>query len=126
MTECATSVVMLDGEISKCVDILEGVAQGCTLSPNQFKVYLDDMIVAVKAAKQGVTIGEDTVSGLMFTDNLVGISETPEGLQKQIKALEYTWRVTVNVKKPTVVACSEDKVNPVNSYGSREKMNYRS
>ena len=47
------------------------------------------MIVAVEAVKQGVTIGEDMVSGLMFADDFVGISETPEGLQKQIeKALE--------------------------------------
>ena len=45
----------------------------------------DDMIVAVEAAKQGVTVGEDTVSGLMFADDFAGISETPEGLQKQIE-----------------------------------------
>ena len=28
------------------VDILQGVAHGCTLSPNLFKVYNNDMIVA--------------------------------------------------------------------------------
>ena len=94
--------MMLDGEISKYVDSLQGVAQGCTLSPNLFKVFISDMIVAVEAAKQGVTMGEDTVSGLMFADDFVGIPEAPEGLQKQIeKALEYTrqWRVTANVKR---------------------------
>ena len=111
---------MLDGEISKYVDILEGVAQGCTLSPNLFKVYINDMIVAVEAAKQGVTMREDTVSGLMFADDFVGISETSKGLQDQIeKALvknEYTkkWRVTANVKKCAVVACNKDEVNLVN------------
>ena len=60
---------------------------------------------------------EDTVSGLMFADDFVGTSETPEGLQKQIeKALEYTrkWRVTANVKKCAVVVCNADDVNPVN------------
>ena len=65
-----------------------------------FKVYIDDKI-AVEAAKQGVTVGEDTVSGLMYANDFVGISETPERLQKQIeKTLEYTrkWRVTANVK----------------------------
>ena len=53
----------------------------------------------------------------MFADDFVLISETPEGLQKQIeKALEYNriWRVTANVRKCAVVVCSEDKVNPVN------------
>ena len=120
MTECTRSAVMLDGEISKDVNISQGVAQGCTVSPNLFKVYIDDMIVAVEAAKQGVTMGEDTVSGLMFADDFVGISETPEGLQEQVeKALEYTrkWRVTANVKKcavVVVVVCNEDKVNPIN------------
>ena len=77
------------------------------------------MIVAVEAAKQGATMGEDTVSGLMFADDFFGTSEAPEGLQNQIeKALEYTrkWRVTANVKKCAVlvVVCNEDKVNPVN------------
>ena len=53
----------------------------------------------------------------MFADDFVGISETPEGLQKQIeKALEYTrkWRVTANVKKCAVVVRNEDKVNLIN------------
>ena len=40
MTECARSAVLLDGEVSKYVDILRGVAQGCTLSPNPFNVYI--------------------------------------------------------------------------------------
>ena len=95
------------------------------MSPNLFKIYytryiyiyiyINDLIVAVEAARQGVTVGEDTVSGLMFADYFVGISETPEGLQKHIhKALEYTrkWRMTANVKKCAVLVCNEDKVNP--------------
>ena len=56
-TECARSAVILDGEISNHVDILPGVAQGCTQTPNLFKVYINDMIQAPKAAKQGVTMG---------------------------------------------------------------------
>ena len=61
--------------ISKYVDILQGVAQGFTLSPNLFKVFINDMIliVAVEAAKQGVTVGEDTMQGLMFADYFAGI-----------------------------------------------------
>ena len=91
MMECARCVVMLDGEMSKYVDILRGVAQRCTLSPNLFKVYNND------------TMGEDTVSGLMFADDFVGISATPEGLQKQTEKalLDSTGklRVTANEKR---------------------------
>ena len=107
MTEGASSAVMLDWEILKYVDILQRFAQGCTLAPNVFKVHFNDMTVAIEAAKQGVTVGDDTaVSGLMFADDFVGISETPEGLRKQIeKALEYTrkWRVTASVKQYTIM-----------------------
>ena len=83
---------MLDGKYrSTYVDILRGVAQGCTLSPNIFNIFINDLVVAVKAVKQGVTVGEDTVSGLIFADDFVGISKALEDLQKQIeKALEYT------------------------------------
>ena len=110
---------MLDGEISKYVGIFQEVAQGRTLSPNQFKVYTIDMIVAVETAKPGVTMGEDTVSGLTFADEIVGRSETPEGLQEQIEnAVEYTrkWRVTANViqLRSMIVVCNEDKANPIN------------
>ena len=100
-----------DGMCEECCD----AGRGCTLSPNLLQVYTNDMIVAVEAAYQGVTVGEDTVSGLMFADVLVGISETPEVLQEQIeKALEYTrkWRVTANVRKCAVVVRNEDKKNP--------------
>ena len=64
------------------------------------------MIVAVDTAKQGVTLGGDTVSGLMLADDFVRMSETPKELWKQIEnALEYAKkrRVMADVKKCTVV-----------------------
>ena len=74
------------------------------------------MIRAVQAAKQGVKVGEHTVSGLMFADDFVMIAVTPEGLQEHIeKALEYTrkWRVTANVNKSAILVYNEDNKNPV-------------
>ena len=59
------------------------------------------------------------MSGVMFADDFVGVSESPEGLQKQIeKALENTinrkWRAAAkNVKICAVVVCYKGKVNPV-------------
>ena len=78
------------------------------LSPNLFKVYINGMIVAVEAAKQEVTVGEDTVPGFMFEDYFVEISETPEGLQEQTeKALEYTrkWSDSERKQMCAVVVC---------------------
>ena len=50
--ECARSDVMLDGEMSKFVDDSQGVAQGCASSPNVVKVYINDLMVAIEAARQ--------------------------------------------------------------------------
>ena len=38
ISECASTTVMLDGEISKYVDTSQGIAQGCTLSPDRFRI----------------------------------------------------------------------------------------
>ena len=71
MTEFAKTAIKLDWKTSKDFDILQGVAQGCTLSPTLFKVFINDMIRAVETTKQGVKVGEDMVSGLMFADDFV-------------------------------------------------------
>ena len=44
-----------------------------------FKVFINDMIKAVETTKQGVKVGEDMVSGLMFADDFVGIETNREG-----------------------------------------------
>ena len=108
---------MLDREISNYVDILQGVAQGCTQPPSLFKVYINDTIVAVEAAKQGVTVGEDAASGLVLADGFVAIFETREGLQS--KSRRHCSRIYSEMgsdsetkTKCEVVVCSKDKENP--------------
>ncbi|CAB1106679.1 unnamed protein product [Ectocarpus sp. CCAP 1310/34] len=88
MTECTKSAVMLDGELSKFFDIEQGVPQGCTLSPTLFQVFINDLLEVVEAVRKGVKVGgtETSVSGMLFADDFVGMSDTPEGLQLQIDA----------------------------------------
>ena len=75
------------------------------------------MIVAVEAAKQGVMVGEDTVSGLMFADDFVAIIRNTRRIaetNRESTSLEYTsqWRVTADGKRCAVAVCNEDNVNP--------------
>ena len=55
LTECTRSAAILDEELFKFVNILQGVAQGCTLSPRIIRVSITDLIVNNEAGKQGVT-----------------------------------------------------------------------
>ena len=80
MTECANSTMMLDGEISKYFDILQGFVQGCTLSPTLFKIFINDLTLAFESTQQGLKVGDDMVLGLMFANDFAGISGTAKGL----------------------------------------------
>ena len=87
MTECARSAVVLDGEKCRIMLIFHKELQRdvrCHPTYSRY-IYINDLMVAVEAAMKGVTVGEDTVSGLMFSDDFAEIPETPEGLQKQIE-----------------------------------------
>ncbi|CAB1119768.1 unnamed protein product [Ectocarpus sp. CCAP 1310/34] len=102
MTECTKSAVMLDGELSKFFDIEQGVPQGCTLSPTLFQVFINDLLEVVEAVRKGVKVGdtETSVTGMLFADDFVGMSDTPEGLQLQIDAAKkFTdkWRLSAHV-----------------------------
>ena len=109
---------MLDGELSKFFDIGQGVPQGCTLSPTLFQVFINDLLEVVEAVRKGVKVGdtETSVSGMLFADDFVGMSDTPEGLQLQIDAAKkFTdkWRLSANVQKGAVMVCNENKEEPV-------------
>lgn len=111
MTERTKSAVMVDGELSKLLDIKQGVPQGCTMSPTLFQVFINDLLTDVEAVGKGEEIGESSVSGLLFADDFVGISYTPAALQLQInaaKAFSEKWRFSVNVPKCAVVVCNEN------------------
>ncbi|CAB1096931.1 unnamed protein product [Ectocarpus sp. CCAP 1310/34] len=81
-------------------------------------VFINDLLEVVEAVRKGVKVGdtETSVSGMLFADDFVGMSDTPEGLQLQIDAAKkFTdkWRLFANVKKSAVMICNENKEEPV-------------
>ena len=85
-----------------------GGRQGCPLSPILFNLYVNDLFKALNGKndtdiflKQG-----EPINALMYADDLILISESKEGLQKQINKLsEYCdkWKLEVNVKKSKIM-----------------------
>ena len=84
-----------------------------------FNACLNQLVVSVEAAKQGVTVGEYTMSALMFAGDFVKISRTFAGLQKQtekaLRRVHYlgNGECQRTRKRYAVVVCNEDMVNPV-------------
>ena len=60
-----------------------GVNQGGNASPTLFRRYMSDLMDYLNE-QFGVCIGEEIVIHLLWADDLVLFSDTPQGLQKQL------------------------------------------
>ena len=85
MYEPSKSAVLLEGEKSDTFKIEQGVAQGCSLSPILFSVFINDLLKEVEQTGLGIQLSSGkTVGGMLFADDFVGISDSKESLQKLI------------------------------------------
>ena len=102
MYESSKSAVLLDGERSEAFDVEQGVAQGCSLSPIYFSVFINGLLREVEEAE----IGIDLLGGLLFADDFVGVSESNDQLQTLIDVVHaycWKWRLKANVSKSAVI-----------------------
>ena len=97
MYEVSRSAVLLEGEKSTTFTLEQGVAQGCSLSPILFSVFIDDLLGEVEKADLGIQLGGGKkVGGMLFADDFVGVSGSKEGLQKLISVVHgycNKWRL---------------------------------
>ena len=105
------SCIFLEGKCSDFFPVNQGVAQGCTLSPTLFLIYINGLLNEIeKCPELGAKFSENKMSGLLFADDFVGIAETGQALQSLIDVVHnYSkrWRFEANVKKCAVVVFSK-------------------
>ena len=91
------------------------MAQGCSLSPILFSVFIHDLLKEVEQAELGIQLSSGKmVGGMLFADDFVGVSDSKESLQKLIDVVySYCskWRLRANVIKSAVMVFSKDTVN---------------
>ena len=81
MYEESKSMVFLDGERSEAFNVEQGVAQGCSLSPILFSVFINDLLKEVEQVEVGLQLSTgNRISGLLFADDFVGVSDSKENL----------------------------------------------
>ena len=99
------SKVKLGSMLSPLLENTMGVNQGGILSPFLFRKYLQDMSQDFKD-EDGIKLGCEIIMYLLWADDLVLMSETVEGLQRQINRLsQYCSRnqLIVNTLKTKVM-----------------------
>lgn len=80
-----------------------GVKQGCLLSPLLFALFLNDIEDCVIG---GIPINDLKIKMLLYADDIVVLSLTPERLQQSINRIkEYCvlWNLTVNLQKSKIM-----------------------
>ena len=124
------SVVFLEGEKSEGFSVEQGVAQGCSLSPILFSVFINDLLKEVEQAELGVQLNSGKrINGMLFADDFVGISDTKENLQRLIDVVYNfcnRWRLRANVNKSAVMVFSRNIVNGDWMWGERKLPNVSS
>ena len=102
-----TSVMRLNGHLSNELSTTQGLRQGDNLSPCLFNYYINGLIETLRESNEGVRISElEKLCVLAYVDDIVIISETPEGLQNLLDILTKwcnDWWVMVNIDKTKVL-----------------------
>ena len=66
----------------KIFSINQWVAQGCTLLHKLFLVYVNDLMCEIeKLSELGVKLSKNKMSGLLFAEDFVGVTEIGSALQ---------------------------------------------
>ncbi len=87
-----------------------GVKQGDNLSPTLFNIYINDLPKIFDLTTSAPSLVDSAVPCLLFADDLMLLSTTPEGLQHSLNKLsEYNkeWRLTLSLKKTNTLMFSK-------------------
>lgn len=102
-----TKAAVWDGSAySKWFVTSTGVKQGCLLSALLFSLFINDVVDDLPG---GINIASSTINVLLYADDLVLLSESPENLQLMINRLASycnKWGLTINTAKSKVMIFS--------------------
>jgi hypothetical protein len=101
------------GKVGGEIDSKFGVLQGGMLSPKLFSEFLTDLKNYLEM-KCGLLLDEDILAYILYADDLILCSESPEGLQKLIDGLfEFCkkWHLIVSMAKTNVLVFGKKNVD---------------
>ena len=93
--ECS---VRINGRLTDWFSQTAGVRQGDTLAPTLFAIFINDLVPEINNLGKGIQLTPDLmVSILLYADDIILISDTPDGLQTMLDTL-HGWSKTVETE----------------------------
>ncbi len=84
-----------------------GVRQDCCLSPTLFNIYINELADLLdQSDSPGLQLFHTEVKYLLYADDLLILSKTPEGLQNNLDILTkhyHDWTLEVNIQKTKIM-----------------------
>ena len=103
------SCVRLNGNITDWFSVETGVRQGDNLAPTLFALFINDLTLDINSVHCGISLDTDLeLSILLYADDVVLMSDSADGLQNQLTALNnwsVKWNLRINSDKTKIVHC---------------------
>ena len=99
-------VTLINGFTTDWFSVHCGLKQGCSLSPLLFNVYINDLALKIDALGKGIKIDEETVSILLYADDVVLIAESEADLQSMLDILGIWYKsnlLSINMSKSNIM-----------------------
>jgi hypothetical protein len=108
--------VKINGKLTPSFPGQVGVRQGDVLSPNLFKIFINDLPELMATSETDPPkLHSKPINCLLYADDLVLLAETREGLQKTLDTLDTycsDWGLKVNQDKTKVIIFSPHRNKP--------------
>ena len=94
-----------------------GVKQGDNLSPNLFKIFINDLPDYLMNTTDPIFINKRSVHCLLYADDVILLSSTSQGLQNKLNKLNVycnDWCLNINVTKTKVLVFTTRQADTLN------------
>ena len=106
MYAVSKSCVKVNDKLTEFLPTRLGVKQGDNLSPNLFKLFINELPKYLQNSKDPVILNSKSVHCLMYADDVILLSTSASGLQDKLDTLDKfcnDWCLTVNTKKTKIM-----------------------